>query len=107
MENKSITPKDEKETPEGQPFVKGEEVLKKMSFFTTPLSARGWPIWLIYALAVIGLIYILNPTAGLLEFIPDNFPIIGNLDEGIAFLLVWEGLVEFFEGKNYRTDNKE
>ncbi len=30
------------------------------------------------------LIYLINPTAGLFEIIPDNIPIIGNLDEGTA-----------------------
>ena len=28
--------------------------------------------------------YLLNPTWGLLELIPDNFPIVGNLDEATA-----------------------
>lgn len=70
-----------------------------LSFFTTPLSKRGFPIWSVYVLAVLGLIYVLNPTLGVVEFIPDNLPIIGNLDEGIAYWLVWYGLVEFFEGR--------
>lgn len=30
------------------------------------------------------LIYLINPTAGFFEIIPDNIPIIGNLDEGTA-----------------------
>lgn len=30
---------------------------------------------------VLSLIYLLNPGAGFIEFIPDNLPIIGNLDE--------------------------
>ena len=47
----------------------------------------------------IGLIYVLNPTMGIFEFIPDNLPLIGNLDEGVAFLLIWFGLVEYLEGK--------
>jgi uncharacterized membrane protein YkvA (DUF1232 family) len=37
---------------------------------------------------IIGAIYLLNPTAGLLELIPDNLPVIGNLDEAAATLLV-------------------
>jgi uncharacterized membrane protein YkvA (DUF1232 family) len=71
----------------------------KPGALTTPLSQRGWPTWLIYLLAVLGVVYILNPTAGFLEFIPDNLPIIGNLDDGVAFMLIWWGLIEFFEGK--------
>ena len=30
------------------------------------------------------LVYLINPTAGLIELIPDNMPIIGNLDEATA-----------------------
>ncbi|NLW73035.1 MAG: DUF1232 domain-containing protein [Chloroflexi bacterium] len=49
-------------------------------------------------MAILGLIYILNPTFGVFELIPDNVPFIGNLDEGVAFMLILAGLVEFFEG---------
>lgn len=38
--------------------------------------------------AIIGIIYILNPTAGVLELIPDNIPLIGNLDEAAAVVLI-------------------
>lgn len=37
---------------------------------------------------IIGIIYILNPTAGVIEIIPDNLPYIGNLDEAGAVLLI-------------------
>lgn len=37
---------------------------------------------------IIALLYILNIGAGILEFIPDNFPFIGNLDEGGAIVLL-------------------
>lgn len=63
-----------------------------------PLSSRGWPRWLVFGMAILGLIYILNPTFGVFELIPDNVPFIGNLDEGVAFMLILAGLVEFFEG---------
>jgi len=65
---------------------------------TNPLSNRGIPRWITFLLAVLGFVYILNPTAGLIEFIPDNLPFVGNLDEGVAMMLIWYGLVEFFEG---------
>lgn len=74
-----------------------EDTLRSNIF--EPLSKRGFPRWLVFALSLLGLIYILNPTFGLIEFIPDNLPIIGNLDEGAAFLLVFYGLLEFLEGK--------
>lgn len=70
---------------------------EKLSMLTTPLSRRGLPIWFVYLTGLIGLIYLLNPTAGLIELIPDNLPLIGNLDEGVAALLIWYTLVEFFE----------
>ncbi len=50
------------------------------------------PPAVIYLTGIIGLIYLLNPTAGLLELIPDNLPIIGNLDEGAAAVLIWNAI---------------
>ena len=38
--------------------------------------------------AIACVIYLLNPDAGLVELIPDNFPIVGNLDEAGATLLL-------------------
>lgn len=35
-------------------------------------------------IAGVCVLYLLNPTAGVLEFIPDNLPLIGNLDEAAA-----------------------
>ena len=37
---------------------------------------------------VVGVLYILNPTFGVFELIPDNIPYIGNLDEASAVLLI-------------------
>ena len=51
-------------------------------------ESKGTPKWLVYLLSAVGFIYLLNPTAGLLELIPDNLPLVGNLDEGAAALLV-------------------
>ncbi len=42
---------------------------------------KGIIVSLIAAFCVV---YLLNPTMGVIEFIPDNFPIIGNLDEATA-----------------------
>jgi len=63
------------------------------------------PVWLIYLLSVIGIVYLLNPTAGLLELIPDNLPVVGNLDEGAAALLVWQGLSEIIKSRKNRNKN--
>lgn len=38
----------------------------------------------IFLLALFCLLYILNPAAGIFELIPDNLPLIGNLDEAAA-----------------------
>lgn len=39
-------------------------------------------------IGLISLAYLLNPTAGLFELIPDNIPLIGNLDEAAACALI-------------------
>lgn len=67
------------------------------------------------ALALVGsvaaVIYILNPTIGVFEFIPDNLPIFGNLDEATATgILIW-GVKTLFgksekENENILDDNK-
>lgn len=66
----------------------------------TPLSKKGWPKWGVYIISLLGLFYLLNPTAGLLELIPDNLPWVGNIDEGAAALAVWNGILEFRSRKN-------
>lgn len=80
------------------------DVAERLGFFLTPLSMRGIPVWAVYVMALLGAIYILNPTAGVIEFLPDNLPFVGNLDEGVAFTLLWYGLVELFEAKQLRED---
>lgn len=37
---------------------------------------------------VLSLIYLVNPGAGVFELIPDNFPVIGNLDEAAACAII-------------------
>ena len=37
--------------------------------------------------AIFCVVYMLNPTAGFFEFIPDSIPFIGNVDEGLIMLL--------------------
>ena len=41
---------------------------------------------------LLGILYLINPTAGVFELIPDNLPIIGNLDEAAAAALVLAAL---------------
>lgn len=37
---------------------------------------------------ITGTLYILNPGGGIIEFIPDNIPLVGNLDEAGATALI-------------------
>ena len=45
---------------------------------------KGLPKFANVVVAIFCAIYLINPTAGFIEFIPDNIPIIGNLDEATA-----------------------
>ncbi len=52
-------------------------------------SRRSWigiVLWLVFGIAAV--IYLVNPGAGIVEAIPDNVPLFGNLDEAGATLLV-------------------
>lgn len=42
----------------------------------------------VFCLGLLSVVYILNPTAGFFELIPDNLPFIGNLDEAAAVTLL-------------------
>ncbi len=46
-------------------------------------------------LGALSALYLFNPTAGVIELIPDNFPIIGNLDEAAAAALLISCLAYF------------
>jgi uncharacterized membrane protein YkvA (DUF1232 family) len=56
--------------------------------------------YLIIASGIISVIYLLNPTAGLIEIIPDNIPIIGNLDEGAAAYIIIS-VIAYLRGKDF------
>ena len=43
---------------------------------------------IIIALGVLAALYLLNPTFGVFELIPDALPVIGNLDEAGATLIL-------------------
>ncbi len=43
-------------------------------------------------LGAVSIAYLVNPTGGVIELLPDNLPFVGNLDEvTAAFLLIWSG----------------
>jgi hypothetical protein len=45
---------------------------------------------------VLGGLYLTNPTAGLIELIPDTIPLFGNLDEAAATTMLVLGLQYLF-----------
>lgn len=53
------------------------------------------------AIGLVSFLYLLNPTFGLFEFIPDAVPFIGNLDEATASFLFLSSLSYF--GLDLRT----
>ncbi len=55
---------------------------------TKEVAPRKTGSFLSVVFGIIGAIYLLNPSAGVFELIPDNLPIVGNLDEAAATLLV-------------------
>ena len=59
--------------------IEGEIIQERQSAWSRALAWVGLGL---------GSVYLINPTAGIFELIPDNFPIVGNLDEAAALLLV-------------------
>ena len=62
-----------------------------------PKQKRTFKDNVMIVLGVLCAFYLLNPTAGFIEFLPDRLPIIGNLDEaaataGLLFVLRYFGL---------------
>lgn len=49
----------------------------------------------IAAIGLLSAVYLVNPTAGVFEFIPDNLPFVGNLDEATATTLLLAALAHF------------
>lgn len=58
-------------------------------------TAVSWPPAVIYIAGIVAIVYLLNPTAGVFEIIPDNLPLIGNLDEGAAAILLWNAFQQY------------
>jgi uncharacterized membrane protein YkvA (DUF1232 family) len=54
------------------------------------------------ALAMLGTLYILGPTGGIIELIPDNIPIIGNLDEAAILFFMFRAFYD-----RWRLDRAE
>ncbi len=52
-----------------------------------PPAQPRWGRTLAWAALILGAVYVLNPTFGI-DLLPDNLPILGNLDEAAALFLV-------------------
>jgi len=53
----------------------------------------------IFLLALLCIFYLLNPTAGIFELLPDNIPFLGNVDEGLAAYVLYS-CVEYLRGRS-------
>jgi uncharacterized membrane protein YkvA (DUF1232 family) len=62
---------------------------------------------LVALVGLISVVYLVNPTAGFFELIPDNIPFVGNLDEAGAMALLISSLRYFgFDIANlFKKDN--
>ena len=49
----------------------------------------------VLVVGLLALVYLANPTAGIIELIPDNIPLIGNLDEVGATAILFACLAYF------------
>lgn len=51
--------------------------------------------FVVFSSGLIAFLYLANMGAGVIEFIPDNIPVFGNLDEAAATLLLLNSLAYF------------
>jgi Protein of unknown function (DUF1232) len=58
------------------------------------------------AVAVLSFLYLLNPTFGVFELLPDNIPGVGNLDEGTAGVLLLWAIQSLIQKKVQVADEK-
>lgn len=49
----------------------------------------------VLGLAAFMVLYLINPTAGIFELLPDNLPLVGNLDEAGATLILLQILAYY------------
>ena len=60
-----------------------------------PLLPPDRPIWakiVAWATIAAGSVYMVNPTAGFVELLPDNLPIVGNLDEAAVVFIMFAAM---------------
>lgn len=65
---------------------------------------------MVLALGALAGLYLINPTAGIFELIPDIVPVVGNLDEAAAVLILTNVLAYYgidvsrFLGRQHRKN---
>jgi len=64
-----------------------------LAFITKPSFAMK--SLLVALLGALSFVYLLNPTMGLAEFVPDNLPLIGNIDDATATMVLL-GALRYF-----------
>lgn len=52
---------------------------------------------LVIFLGFLSVVYLLNPSAGIFELLPDTIPFVGNVDEGLAAFVLYSS-IEYFRG---------
>ena len=68
----------------------GEELTEPVEGEVVPMPRQqpGWAKTLAWTTIILGILYLINPTAGFIEFLPDAIPGIGNLDEAAVVFLI-------------------
>jgi len=82
---------------------------------STPATSRTsvWKSAIVILVGATAAIYLINPTAGIFEILPDNLPLVGNLDEAAATALLISAFAYFginivpFLGAFKKTDAKD
>lgn len=71
-------------------YVTLAKVMRRKEGLLIMATKKPMPLPVLILMILFSLVYLVNPTAGVLEFIPDNIPFLGNLDEaGATTMLIW------------------
>lgn len=54
--------------------------------------------FIVIVLGLLSIVYLINPTAGVFELLPDNIPFVGNVDETLAAYILYS-CIEYFRGR--------
>jgi uncharacterized membrane protein YkvA (DUF1232 family) len=57
-----------------------------------PVEQPTWARALAWTTIALGSLYMVNPTAGIFELLPDNLPVLGNLDEAAILFLMYSAM---------------